>query len=54
MNDMHPNGVAMLHIMHRHKEILKDYDLEFRKIKHNFVSRKIREELLNEPLIEKG
>ncbi|XP_031777301.1 Golgi SNAP receptor complex member 1 isoform X2 [Nasonia vitripennis] len=54
MNDIHPNGVAMLHTIHRHKEILKDYNLEFRKIINNYVARKNQEELLNEPLIEKG
>lgn len=36
----------MLHTMQRHKEILKDYKLEFNKIRNNFTARKDREDLL--------
>jgi len=36
----------MLHTMQRHKEILKDYKLEFNKIRNNFAARKDREDLL--------
>ncbi|XP_058791200.1 Golgi SNAP receptor complex member 1 [Phymastichus coffea] len=46
MSEIQPNGAAMLHTMQRHKEILKDYNMEFNKTRNNFVSRKNREELL--------
>lgn len=46
MNGIQANGAAMLHTMQRHKEILKDYKLEFNKIQNNFTSRKDREDLL--------
>ncbi|XP_034947474.1 Golgi SNAP receptor complex member 1 isoform X2 [Chelonus insularis] len=46
MSSIQPNGAAMLHTMQRHKEILKDYKLEFNKIQNNFASRKDREDLL--------
>ncbi|XP_008557177.1 Golgi SNAP receptor complex member 1 isoform X2 [Microplitis mediator] len=46
MSEIPPNGAAMLHTMQRHKEILKDYKLEFNKIQNNFASRKDREDLL--------
>lgn len=46
MSEIQPNGAAMLHTMQRHKEILKDYNLEFNKTRNNFVARKSREELL--------
>lgn len=46
MSELQPNGAAMLHTMQRHKEILKDYKLEFNKIRNNFIARKDREDLL--------
>ncbi|KAF7386243.1 hypothetical protein HZH68_013375 [Vespula germanica] len=46
MSELQPNGAAMLHTMQRHKEILKDYKLEFNKIRNNFAIRKDREDLL--------
>ncbi|XP_066601066.1 Golgi SNAP receptor complex member 1 [Prorops nasuta] len=46
MSELQPNGAAMLHTMQRHKEILKDYKLEFNKIRNNFAARKDREDLL--------
>ncbi|KAK0071645.1 hypothetical protein PV326_001005, partial [Microctonus aethiopoides] len=46
MSGIQANGAAMLHTMQRHKEILKDYKLEFNKIQNNFTSRKDREDLL--------
>lgn len=46
MSELQPNGAAMLHTMQRHKEILKDYKLEFNKIRNNFTARKDREDLL--------
>ncbi|XP_015188929.1 PREDICTED: Golgi SNAP receptor complex member 1 [Polistes dominula] len=46
MSELQPNGAAMLHTMQRHKEILKDYKLEFSKIRNNFAIRKDREDLL--------
>lgn len=46
MGELQPNGAAMLHTMQRHKEILKDYKLEYSKIRNNFVARKDREDLL--------
>lgn len=46
MSQLQPNGAAMLHTMQRHKEILKDYKLEFEKIRNNFAARKDREDLL--------
>lgn len=46
MSGVQANGAAMLHTMQRHKEILKDYKLEFNKIQNNFTSRKDREDLL--------
>ncbi|XP_015123044.1 Golgi SNAP receptor complex member 1 [Diachasma alloeum] len=46
MSGIQANGAAMLHTMQRHKEILKDYKLEFNKLQNNFMSRKDREELL--------
>lgn len=46
MSGVQANGAAMLHTMQRHKEILKDYKLEFTKIQNNFTSRKDREDLL--------
>lgn len=46
MSEIQPNGPAMLHTMQRHKEILKDYKLEFSKTRKNFMARKNREELL--------
>ncbi|KAH0549994.1 golgi SNAP receptor complex member Gos28 isoform X1 [Cotesia typhae] len=46
MSGIQANGAAMLHTMQRHKEILKDYKLEFSKIQNNFASRKDREDLL--------
>lgn len=48
MNEIQPNGTAMLHTMQRHKEILKDYKLEFNKIRNNFMARKDREDLLGD------
>lgn len=46
MSELQPNGAAMLHTMQRHKDILKDYKLEFNKIRNNFEARKDREDLL--------
>lgn len=46
MSGIQANGAAMLHTMQRHKEILKDYKLEFVKIQNNFTSRKDRKDLL--------
>ena len=46
MSGIQANGAAMLHTMQRHKEILKDYKLEFTKTQNNFTSRKDREDLL--------
>ncbi|XP_033329481.1 golgi SNAP receptor complex member Gos28 [Megalopta genalis] len=46
MSELHPNGAAMLHTMQRHKDILKDYKLEFSKIRNNFAARRDREDLL--------
>ncbi|XP_043289674.1 Golgi SNAP receptor complex member 1 [Venturia canescens] len=46
MSGIQPNGAAMLHTMQRHKEILKDYKLEFNKTQNNFTARKDREDLL--------
>ncbi|XP_017763496.1 PREDICTED: Golgi SNAP receptor complex member 1 isoform X2 [Eufriesea mexicana] len=46
MGKLQPNGAAMLHTMQRHKEILKDYKLEFSKIRNNFATRRDREDLL--------
>lgn len=46
MSGIPANGAAMLHTMQRHKEILKDYKLEFNKIQNNFTTRKDREDLL--------
>ncbi|XP_033221748.1 Golgi SNAP receptor complex member 1 isoform X2 [Belonocnema kinseyi] len=48
MSEIQPNGAAMLHTMQRHKDILKDYKLEFSKIRNNFVARKDREDLLGD------
>ena len=46
MSKLQPNGAAMLHTMQRHKDILKDYKLEFNKIRNNFAARRDREDLL--------
>ncbi|XP_060829249.1 Golgi SNAP receptor complex member 1 isoform X2 [Bombus pascuorum] len=46
MSKLQPNGAAMLHTMQRHKDILKDYKLEFNKIRNNFDARRDREDLL--------
>ncbi|CAL7938881.1 unnamed protein product [Xylocopa violacea] len=46
MSELQPNGAAMLHTMQRHKDILKDYKLEFNKIRNNFAARRDREDLL--------
>ncbi|XP_076681645.1 golgi SNAP receptor complex member Gos28 isoform X2 [Andrena cerasifolii] len=46
MSELQPNGAAMLHTMQRHKDILKDYKLEFSKIRNNFAARRDREDLL--------
>lgn len=46
MSELQPNGAAMLHTMQRHKEILKDYKLEFNKIRNNFAAKKDRDDLL--------
>ncbi|XP_012288568.1 Golgi SNAP receptor complex member 1 [Orussus abietinus] len=46
MSEIKPNGAAMLHTMQRHREILKDYRLEFNKTRNNFAARKDREDLL--------
>jgi Golgi SNAP receptor complex protein 1 len=54
MSEIQPNGAAMLHTMQRHKEILKDYKLEFNKTKNNFISHKNREDLLYENSKEKN
>ena len=45
MSEISPNCAAMLHTMQRHKDILKDYKLEFNKTRNNFTARKSREEL---------
>ncbi|XP_015606598.1 Golgi SNAP receptor complex member 1 [Cephus cinctus] len=46
MSEVKPSGAAMLHTMQRHREILKDYKLEFNKTQNNFTARKDREDLL--------
>lgn len=46
MSEIPPTSAAMLHTMNRHKDILKDYKLEFTKTRNNFIARKSREELL--------
>jgi Golgi SNAP receptor complex protein 1 len=53
MSEIHPTGAAMLHIMQRHKEILKDYKFEFSIVRNNFMTRKNRENLLEEHSKEK-
>lgn len=47
MSEMTPTSGAMLHIMQRHKDILKDYNLEFKKTQNNFTARKDRDDLLS-------
>ncbi|XP_011502439.1 PREDICTED: Golgi SNAP receptor complex member 1 [Ceratosolen solmsi marchali] len=54
MNEIHPNGAAMLHTMQRHKEILKDYKFEFSIVKNNFITQKNQENHLNKSLIDKS
>ena len=46
MSEIQPTGATMLHTLQRHKEIAKDYKLEFIKIRNNFLSKKSREDLL--------
>lgn len=46
MSEIKPNGAPMLHTMQRHREILKDYKLEFNKTQNNFTARRDREDLL--------
>ncbi|GLH01696.1 hypothetical protein R5R35_012662 [Gryllus longicercus] len=41
-----PTSSAILHTMQRHKEILQDYNQEFRKTQANYRARREREDLL--------
>ncbi|XP_046740018.1 Golgi SNAP receptor complex member 1 [Diprion similis] len=47
MSEIKPDGGNMLHRIQRHREILKDYKLEFNKTQNNFIARRDREDLLS-------
>ncbi|XP_077291341.1 golgi SNAP receptor complex member Gos28 [Arctopsyche grandis] len=46
MAEQTSSGAAMLHTRQRHREILQDYQQEFRKTQGNWISRREREDLL--------
>lgn len=58
MSEQPVSGAAMLHTLHRHRDILNDLSRDFRKINLQHESRREREDLLRggktEPLRAEG